>query len=229
MASFKIPEWYCTWAAYHAAQFAFTEADQKAILAWGPQWSVMFAAEDLYDATATMAADENTPRWAADQRGLILRHAKTRRGRAVREEAQQRAMGRKPNCELCGGSGWVIVPHPGLDSDNQMNPHLHMPSTDAFSRLLEGSSVTMGVCCLCEDGVRTRNGLEGRNKSPLCLDVYEARYPNWRTVAAAIGRVVNDPPEPPDAADVQRLVNEVAQQMKMKPPRPTLYQPGSVN
>lgn len=217
MVQMVTPEWYLDWAAHHAATFAMTEADQKAILTWGAQWSVMFAADDLYEATATMVADERTPRWAADQRAMILRLARASQGKELRQQAMERAMGRSNECRECSGTGWAIVPHPGTDAAGRFNPHLHMPSTDPFSRLPSAAGMTMAVHCYCDGGQRTRAGLEASNRKPMSLETYGRLYPDWRDVADAINNVASEKVSPPSPQEVQRLVQRVANNMRHKP------------
>lgn len=214
MVQMVTPEWYYEWAAHHIAMFALTEADQKAVLAWGAQWSVMFASEDLYEATSVMVADDRTPRWAADQRGVILRLARANQGKELRKQANERAMGRAIECQECSGTGWVIVPHPGTDDAGRLNPHLHMPSSDPFSRLSFTAGATMAVHCYCDGGQRTLAGLEALNRKPMSLETYGKIYPNWRDVADAINNVVREAASPPTPQEVQRLVQRVANNMR---------------
>ncbi len=80
-------------------------------------------------------------------------------------------------CCLCGGSGWVVVPHPAGVRDGQW----------VQVKVARGgaSFYTASVICLCPLGSWVLNRLSGRPKQPATLRSYERGNPRWRQQMAA--------------------------------------------
>lgn len=66
-------------------------------------------------------------------------------------------------CDLCGGKGWVVVPHLQCVVDGQWVP----PYT------------TYAVCCMCSKGEQVADSYLERKEKQMKLGYYEGRNPGW--------------------------------------------------
>ena len=206
------PEWYITWATAHVATFGLREQCEAMMLSWGPVWSRLYAAEELYDATRRMTADPAALRFAGDHRPAILSHVGRHRERTTRAEQNRTAnVAANGTCQVCGGGGMVVVPHPGIDphDDNRkrwtgyMTVPTDEPGSKTDRRLI---GMTAAVCCVCDAGKRSMQASAESGRPSLDIIGFEQRYPNWPAVAAERTRLVNlnngvvDLPTPEEAA-----------------------------
>ena len=196
------------WAAAHAVAFGLREQCVGTLLAWGPVWSRLHAAEELHDATRRMVAAKDVPRFASDHRAVVLGHVQAHRERAARQAANRAEnVAANTTCQVCGGAGLVVVPHPGLDAAGRWVGYLAAPTPDANSRTdrrLLG--LTAAVSCVCDRGRRSAEADRDRGKPSLDIVAYEQQYPQWQRVAAERAAVLHasDGSREPSASELQR-------------------------
>jgi hypothetical protein len=193
-------DWYLAWAADHCHKFGFRDADAQMVLAWREVFELLFTADELRAATGRLLSAEDTPRFASDHRGAIIRAVQGVRRTAGRKAVESNLA---HGCIECGGNGIVVVPHPGVTDEHppRMRGVLLHPRADPA-----GLSRTMGVCCvLCDVGVRTRATTEQQGRPLMTISQYEALYPNWREVQFERDQVLNAGRSTPTAEDVARL------------------------
>lgn len=187
-----LPPWYIAWAVNHCQAFALRGDAPKTVLAWGPVFTVLFTPDDLQAATAALVASRGDLQWVADHRRAIIDEVTHARSRARQQRADDAI-----RCEMCDGTGWATVPHPGSRPGGGLLPVLRMPAADPA-----GLTRTLAVTCCCPAGERTYAGEEGRERPPLTLTAYETRYPNFREVQFAresLLRAAQSSAEPSDA------------------------------
>ena len=209
MTTTETPQWYYEWASAHATAFGLREQCVATILSWGPVWSRLYAAEELYDATRRMVADPAALRFSSDHRPAILTHVSRHRDRTAKHEMNRAAnVALNGTCQVCDGTGLVIVPHPGIDPQTRRwVGYMAVPSADAASRtdrrLL---SMTAAVCCVCDPGRKSMQASDESGRPSFDLVAFTNRFPNWEAVAAERARLLNanngfmDPPTPEEAA-----------------------------
>lgn len=192
-------DWYMAWAADHCHKFGFRDADAQMVLAWREVFEMLFTADELRAATGHLLAAGDTPRFASDHRGAIIRAVESARQASARKAFDSTA---PSGCEACGGCGIVIVPHPGLTDDGrEWRGVLRTPDADPT-----GLTRTAGVCCqVCKPGHRTREATEKQGRPLLTMAQYEHRYPYWREVQFAREQVLKASRAPATREDVERL------------------------
>ena len=194
MTNLETPQWYYEWASAHATTFGLRETCVAVVLSWGPVWSRLYAAEELYDATRRMTADPAKLAFANEHRPAILTHVGRHRERTTRAAATRAEnVALNGTCQVCDGAGLVIVPHPGLDPQTRKwVGYLTVPSAEAGSktdrRLL---GMTAAVCCVCDPGRRSMQASSEAGRPSLDIVGFEQRYPNWPAVAAERTRLLN--------------------------------------
>jgi hypothetical protein len=67
-----IPTWYIEWTARHAKKFNYNSEGRDAILSWADEFASIYTTEELHRATAALVLDPQCPRFANEQRGLII-------------------------------------------------------------------------------------------------------------------------------------------------------------
>lgn len=162
-------EGFTTWAEEYCRIFGLqSEADRAMVQAWGPVFQAAgYATAELNEATQWLARNA-PPLRRIDHRSAIqsrIHAARLERRRAESEAEEARA--RDSTCELCGGSGRVIVPQIGL---------------------YEATGKTGTVTCRCPLGQRKEasdiaslqaKGLEIPRNRIGTLEQYEGRNPGW--------------------------------------------------
>ena len=203
----SVPAWYFDWAKAHCAAFGFAAQQAETVAAWGPVFVHLFAPDDLADATRHLTGREDVPKWAADHRGLIIATVRHLRQRAAAPaQAESYAAGA---CIECRGAGVVIVPHPGLVEFGKWRAELLPPFADPDGE--RSKNRTAAVCCvLCPKGERMRQASEQGERTPLLtISGYERLYRNWREVEKARKALREASAQPPTAAQVERLNQEL--------------------
>jgi hypothetical protein len=200
-----VTDWYLDWAEAHCTAFGFRDDAMRTVLAWRPVFGQLFTAADLLAATRHLLASPDAPRFAADHRAAIIRAVEAGRTAARRKATQADP---PAGCEVCGGCGLVIVPHPGLADDGRWYKWLRMPKDDP-----RGLTRTAGVACVCVRGASTAAAAEAAGRPMLTLVRYEQHYPNHREVSFERAQVLAaDRTARPTSADVEELKRRLARQ-----------------
>ncbi len=196
----EIPKWYYAWAADHAVAFGLRDADAEVVLAWGPVFGRLFVEGELRAATGRMLASSAALRWASEHRPAIIAAVEAIRRQATAKVAPSDDPGR---CAWCSGSGVRVVPSPGYAEDAsppRLRHALLLPSSDP-----RGLTRTMGVCCQCPVGSRTREASESASRPMMTFGRYELLYPNWQAVLEEREEILAAGRSPPTAEDRRRL------------------------
>ena len=195
----RLPDWYDDWAVAHCIAFGFGDEQAKTVFAWGPVFTALFTSAELAAATGLLLRSADAPRFASDHRAAVIRAVEAGRLSSTRRAAAEAA---PSGCEVCGGLGQVIVPHPGLTDDGrEWRATLRMPSADP-----SGVARTSAVCCVvCEAGRRARTSTEAAGRPQMTMAQYEHRYPYWREVQFEREQVLRARQTAPTTADVKRL------------------------
>jgi hypothetical protein len=159
------------WTEHHAALFQMhSDTDVKMFIAWRPLLDG-YSLNELRAASNYLAS--NVQAFRTDHLRLLRLHIMGKRRDA--QHLLDEARGEVSNvCDLCGGIGSVLVPHPACIRDGEFGPHP-----------LSGRKEIAAVYCACERGRRgyeiqkTRASEDTRCKVMTCLGQYEIRNPGW--------------------------------------------------
>jgi hypothetical protein len=156
---------YYEWAERHAAIFGLnTDRDPSMFAAWGQVFeSCGYTAAELNEATTYLAGTPGKVPLTRQQ-NLDAINSRVRDRRLDRLRANDEAAAPDSSHHLCGGSGWVVVPH--------------------LKHVVDGEWVapwyTMAVTCNCKLGQRRLASLdEDRKRAVYTFDLYDTRNPNW--------------------------------------------------
>lgn len=178
-------DWYDDWATGYVASLGVSEQTAEAVFAWRDALLHLGATRGRLDrVTRLVLTTPPVPRWPNEHLDALQRHLAD-----VQRAEAEAAWGRAdagPGCAVCGGSGWVIVPHPA--------------DWDAGGRWVNGGYSagrpdrpkfrTAAVACGCDRGRLTVQQLAQRHAdrpaasppAPLTLAEYERVHPHWRRV-----------------------------------------------
>ena len=169
---------FATWVGRHAVLF-FMQApgDPALFAAWQPILAARYSLDEL-SAASTWLASRDPVVFRPNMLAKLLAVVEDNRTKN-RERLDREKIGTCSFCELCGGFGFVSVPHPDSIRLGQWEP-------------LGGVYYTSVVVCCCEKGKRIalaeRIALdnaadEKRHRLPvrrLTLERYEENNPDWR-------------------------------------------------
>lgn len=170
---------YEKWMEHHKALFQMhTDADQKMFVAW---WPLLrgYALAELLDASNHLVTRE-VKTFKTEQLAAIRMRITQRRHEKFQAECAQDSF-LSTACEMCGNTGFAIVPHLAFVIDGQWQP-------------LGNSFPTVSVHCSCSKGARLHEAVvrygqenEGKRKKDkqpvvvqLTLAGYEQKNQRWR-------------------------------------------------
>jgi len=200
--------WYRDWAIAHIQSHGIHGPGVEAVLAWEDAFVLLFTTEELHAATQVMLVQTGVKAFANDQRSAIINAVETARVRRRKQHEVQRE--HSPGCRRCDGSGWAIVPHPGLTDAGIKYHYLRTPAEDPT-----GLTRTMAVCCLCDIGGRTRRVTEEASRPATTFADYQNNYSNWQAIQDQRNAVVRAEHGTPHPADVASLKAEIARRSQM--------------
>lgn len=172
-------EWFDRWAVSYATTFGLRDEDLKMVLSW---YSIFHAANyteaELNQATQSIAGDPAGLAKAAGEARFLGRahahlgaiHASIREQRAVLYRRESEECDRLGTCDLCGGSGRVVVPLVTSEMSGEWRP-LKISRGGA-------SYYTMAVTCRCAIGNWFRHHTQSEC-CPMSLESYERMNRNW--------------------------------------------------
>lgn len=165
---------YQSWMMYHRSLFGMkAQEDVQMFSHW---WPVLmhYSARELREASLAIASDiETAGRYRTEHLALLRSKIQSKRMEAERSlRAHQEERFLNTECQLCGDSGTVSVPHPAsIKSEAWVYPFY-----------------SASVFCRCNRGVRLFNSYSegfGRSKfTALDFDKYELQFPHWRRLVA---------------------------------------------
>lgn len=200
------------WALSHIAALGLGDKAIGTVMAWEDAFSLLFNGGELHQATADMLSQADVPQFAGKQRGTII--AAVALARKKKQSREEQFVAKTFGCEICGTTGWAIVPHPGKDENDLVYAYLRSPSEDPT-----GLTRDLAVCCSCARGERTYAGRVEAGHRPFTLVSYTEQYPDWDVIKserAAISEALRKAEcESTDPVDVKRLIQELARRMKM--------------
>lgn len=200
--------WYRDWAIAHIQAHGIHGSGVEAVLAWEDAFVLLFTAEELHAATRDLLGMVNLKSFASEQRGAIINAVETARVWRRKQHEVQREQ--SPGCRRCNGSGWAIVPHPGLTDAGIKYHYLRSPAEDPT-----GLTRTMAVCCLCDIGGRTRRVTEEANRPATTFADYQNNYSDWQSIQDQRNAVVLAEFGTAHPTDVASLKAEIARRCEM--------------
>ncbi|VTS00543.1 hypothetical protein [Tuwongella immobilis] len=175
------PKWYTDLLVVYGPILG---ADQKGVMTVLLQWFRLFLQcgyrrEEIEDGFATLAKDPNRPTYRQEM--LVYIQRAIHQSRAAAKQSERVEEETAPPCDICGGSGIVVV------------PRLEDVEFGAwkFVQSIPGSKPrrwTSTVACSCPKGARTAEftrskDAQGKHRvtRPMrTLVNYESRNPHWR-------------------------------------------------
>lgn len=201
----SLPPWWVQWAVTHCTAFALGQEAAKSVLAWGPVFTRLFTADELHAATTALLASPTGPKWVDEHRKAIIVEVEAARARTRAARVAESA-----RCDLCDGTGFMFVPHPGGRPGGGLCPVLRPPAEDPT-----GVNRELAVTCTCTVGQRTVDAEQARGRQPLTYLAYTRRYPNYGEVEYLRREIRWAGYVAPTDADYQNLAAALAARAKL--------------
>jgi len=181
--------WYASWVTAHRTAFMLPAEWVESALMWWPTFvSLGVTASELADATrAIQLAAEHPASWGKHlpEVKAVVGRLRNRRAAEARRAHDLARGDRFSVCDLCGDSGWVVVPHPDwVRFNDPVVPGEIRVDATAWAPNGHGGDgeprfVEVGVACRCFKGRATVAGQE--KNPPLTLERYEQHVNRvWR-------------------------------------------------
>ncbi len=154
-------DWFERWVKHHATVFGMDRAEDLAtFLSWRKLFlRVGYTEAELREATDWLALND-PPTWRVEHLKAIQARIRSRRIE-LREQKPADGSGESyPDCHICHGAAWVIVPDLRAVSGGEWN-----------------GKHTCAVLCSCPYG--HKESLRHKKFVPVRLSSYERRNPGW--------------------------------------------------